>query len=600
MISWYWLRIAAVLLVLWNSPPVNSFSVSTLETKLDWWKDRYSQMTLDDISKDLAQQGYQWIKKQQQQQDAASSTASTTTTSLTKVPGCTANVYIQLVVTTDSAQSASTSQRRTIQSLQGTADALLSQGLVAVVASCVEQQSDSDIDDIPAETITARLGLQRHLSPGRNDGVASLWRTVQQSLQASSSSSSNSSASETIISPQERQTKKSVALLLSGGVDSSVALHLLLKQNYDVTAFYLKIWLQDENAHLGGTCPWEEDWKICQQVCEQANVPLRAISLQKEYHERVVEYAMEQAAVGRTPNPDILCNSRIKFGCFYNVLLSQEEQFDFIATGHYARVQRDDEDESSMRLFRAPDAIKDQSYFLCTLTQEQLQTTLFPLGHLEKAQVRKLADEFELPNRNRPDSQGLCFLGQVKFDQFLESYLGTQPGPVVDAVTGDVIGQHQGVWFHTIGQRKGIGRALDPKATARGPWYVVSKDPAQRIVYCTNQYELFDEQRKQVELEDITWMSGQVPAMVAETNVCRVDMKLRHGPRLAQGLLQLNAANLSEGTVDLDQMDSGLAPGQYVVFYGDNGECLGSGIMSESRWNCPLRLETRTVEQVPI
>jgi tRNA-specific 2-thiouridylase len=209
-----------------------------------------------------------------------------------------------------------------------------------------------------------------------------------------------------------------------------------------------------------------------------------------------------------------------------------------------------------------------------------------------------LADEFELPNRNRPDSQGLCFLGQVKFDQFLESYLGTQSGPVVDAVTGDVIGQHQGVWFHTIGQRKGIGKALNPQATARGPWYVVSKDPAQRIVYCTNQYELFDAQRKHVELEDITWMSGQAPVLVSERNACRLAMKLRHGPRLARGLLQLKAADPSKGTVELEQMDSGLAPGQYVVFYADDGECLGSGIMSESQWNRPLCLETQTAEQL--
>jgi tRNA-specific 2-thiouridylase len=469
----------------------------------------------------------------------------------------------------------------------------VSQGLVAVIASCVEQQSEDTIGQISAESITARLGLQQHLSPGRNDGVASLWRTLQQSLQSSSPASFITSTE-----PSTQSQQPSVALLLSGGVDSSVALRLLLQQNYRVTAFYLKIWLQDENAHLGGTCPWEEDWKICQQVCEQANVPLQAISLQQEYHERVVEYAMEQASLGRTPNPDILCNSRIKFGCFYDVLMSQQaDQFAYIATGHYARVERDTND-ASVRLLRAPDAIKDQSYFLCTLTQEQLQKTLFPLGHLEKAQVRQLANEFELPNRNRPDSQGLCFLGQVKFDQFLESYLGTQPGSVVDAVTGDIIGQHQGVWFHTIGQRKGIGKALNPQATARGPWYVVSKDPVQRIVYCTNQYELFDAQRKHVEVEDITWMAGQLPAMVSGGNACPLTMKLRHGPRLARGLLQLNDADPSKGTVELEQMDSGLAPGQYVVFYADDGECLGSGIMSESQWNRPICLETQAVEQM--
>eukprot|EP00547_Thalassionema_nitzschioides_P014209 CAMPEP_0194252112 /NCGR_PEP_ID=MMETSP0158-20130606/26800_1 /TAXON_ID=33649 /ORGANISM="Thalassionema nitzschioides, Strain L26-B" /LENGTH=384 /DNA_ID=CAMNT_0038989427 /DNA_START=693 /DNA_END=1844 /DNA_ORIENTATION=+ len=373
-----------------------------------------------------------------------------------------------------------------------------------------------------------------------------------------------------------------VAILLSGGVDSAVALNILKREGYNITAFYLKIWLEDELAHLG-QCPWEDDFRICEAICSEANVRLEAISLQKQYKDKVISYTIKEAEKGRTPNPDIMCNSRVKFGCFYDVI--ENRGFDYIASGHYAQLVIDKE-TGLKKLSRAPDPVKDQSYFLCTLTQQQLDKVLFPIGHLQKAEVRELAESFNLPNKNRPDSQGLCFLGKVKFDEFLDAYLGERPGNILDAKTGQTLGRHKGVWYHTVGQRKGIGKVLDPKATSRGPWYVVSKDPARDIVYVSNEYdeEAFKAARSDVIVEDIHWIAGEPPPILKNEEGCyqeaKFHMKIRHGPRIAEGSLILN--DNSSGNIKLDKKDGGLAPGQFIVLYGVNStECLGAGVISE-------------------
>ena len=193
-----------------------------------------------------------------------------------------------------------------------------------------------------------------------------------------------------------------IAMLLSGGVDSSVALKLLKDQGHDITAFYLKIWLEDELSYLGN-CPWEEDLSYAQNVCNALGVPLQVVSLQKEYHEQVVSYTISEIKKGRTPNPDILCNSRIKFGMFLDCI---DDSFDKVATGHYAQVVQKD---GNYALKMAPDQIKDQSYFLSHLSQAQLQRALFPIGHLKKEQVRVLADEFDLPTKNRKIAKVFAF-----------------------------------------------------------------------------------------------------------------------------------------------------------------------------------------------
>ena len=539
-----------------------------------------------------------------------------------RVLGCVATVYIRVSI----------SQMTNDISIDGNADAVISRGLLSSLNDFLLQQEDAtSVLQVDPDSIADLMGVRIALSKGRNDGLANMMRIVQEQLRNSINKSESEQESESSILPSspltntntntrddentqlyktqtmDSEKRPTVALLLSGGVDSSVALRLLQRQGYDVTPFYLKIWLEDELAHLG-VCPWEDDVDICRQVCEQAGVELQIVSLQNEYHDRVMKHTLNEAAAGRTPNPDILCNSRVKFGCFLEYLQQQEGRdqnqqcrFDYIASGHYAKVKHDE--SGVARLFRAPDPVKDQSYFLCALHQDQLRRLIFPIGHLQKKEVRELADEFQLPNRQRPDSQGLCFLGKVKFRDFLSENLGESPGNIVDAFTGDVIGEHRGVWFHTVGQRKGLGPFLVSTASAFGPWYVVAKDPARKVVYASNKYdeEAFNQPRSEFHIENVHWISGSpppVPTLMNPTTTgsggggmpsYRFDLKIRHGPKLSSGTLTMIDNNNDDemsnsGTVKLDEKDGGLAPGQYVVFYDDNAECLGGGIISERHW----------------
>jgi len=347
-----------------------------------------------------------------------------------------------------------------------------------------------------------------------------------------------------------------IAVLLSGGVDSSVALRLLKEQGHDLTAFYLKIWLEDEASFLG-SCPWEEDLSYARKVCEQADVPLRIIPFQKEYYDSVVAYTIAEVKEGRTPNPDIFCNSLIKFGAFLD---NFGDHFDKVATGHYAQVQ---ENNGIASLVRAPDQIKDQTYFLAKLTQEQLNKALFPIGHLMKEHVRQLAMDYDLPTKDRKDSQGICFLGKLKFKDFLKHYLGENPGDLIEFETGNKLGEHKGFWYHTIGQRQGSG-------LAGGPWYVVAKDPKKNIVYVSRNYYSSDKQRDSFSIDHCNWIEGCSP----EKNDLHV--KLRHGKQIHSCKLLLN--NENAGTVQLLSRDQGIAPGQFAVFY-DGERCLGSGVI---------------------
>ena len=567
---------------------------------------QFADCSVLEIQKLLVQKG----NLLQQQQATSKLNPSAIQSAFEKVPGCVATVHVKTSIRKVSSEDWEID-------FEGTADALLSRGILAVLTSVMSSASTpQDILAVDPYSVADQLGVRKALSPGRNDGVASITQVIQQQVQAILLETKAIGTDSDAVAPlfvdgttttgtrdsldvgsqsgalpvtQKNGSKKGkVALLLSGGVDSSVSLRLLLLEGYDVTAFYLKIWLEDELAHLG-QCPWEDDYNICRQVCEEAGVPLETFSLQQEYRDRVISYTIHEAQRGRTPNPDILCNSRVKFGCFYDAI--EERNFDFVATGHYARLEhRNIESPASMnekhvRLLRAPDKVKDQSYFLCALSQSQLQRVLFPIGHLEKSEVRELAERFQLPNRHRADSQGLCFLGKVKFDEFLGAYLGERPGDIIDAANGDLLGRHRGVWFHTVGQRKGIGKVLNPLATSRGPWYVVAKDPDNDVVFCSNQYdeEMFAAARTQFHVEDIKWIAREPSEQLVVAGAQRFEMKIRHGPRLVSGELVLADSAGDEGTIKLDQKDGGLAPGQYVAFY-EGEECLGGGVISEKHW----------------
>lgn len=347
-----------------------------------------------------------------------------------------------------------------------------------------------------------------------------------------------------------------IAVLLSGGVDSSVALALLKAQGHDVTAFYLKIWLEDELSYLGN-CPWEEDLAYAQKVCAQLDVPLEVISLQKEYHARVVAYTIAEIQAGRTPNPDIFCNSWIKFGVFYDAI---GNRFDQVATGHYAQVQQVGE---QYLLKKTPDPIKDQTYFLARLTQNQLSRAIFPIGGFAKNQVRDLAQQFDLPTKDRKDSQGICFLGKLKFSDFVKHHLGERIGDLIEVETGKKMGNHSGFWFYTVGQRQGLG-------LSGGPWYVVSKDIAKNLVYISRAY--FDEakDRATFEIASCHWIAGHAPAKLD------LQVKLRHGAQQYQ--CHLEQLGEDRWRVQLVERDQGIAAGQYAVFY-DQDVCLGAAMM---------------------
>lgn len=357
---------------------------------------------------------------------------------------------------------------------------------------------------------------------------------------------------------KEEMKKMKVAVLVSGGVDSSVALQLLKKQGYDVTAFYLKIWLEDELSYLGD-CPWEDDLAFVKQVCDQLEVPLEIVSLQKEYKQEVVAYTIAEVKAGRTPNPDILCNQRIKFGLFFDKI---DAQFDKVASGHYAQIR---ENNGFIELLQSPDPIKDQTYFLSHLSQQQLQRVMFPIGHLQKNELRALAHEFNLPNKDRKDSQGICFLGKFKFRDFIKHHLGVQIGKMIEIETGNIMGNHDGFWFYTIGQRQGLG-------LGGGPWYVVAKDVEKNIIFVSRNYYDENKQRNVFNVEKFHWLSGFRP------NKNNFTVKLRHGAQRYGCTIAYDADGIS-ATVTISDRDQGIAPGQYAVFY-DGPLCVGSAVIT--------------------
>ena len=345
-----------------------------------------------------------------------------------------------------------------------------------------------------------------------------------------------------------------VAVLTSGGVDSSVALARLAEEGtHELKAYYLKIWLEDELAFLG-SCPWEEDVRFARSVCRLFDVPLEIVPLQREYYDRVVAAAVIELEAGRTPSPDVLCNRLIKFGAFVDRV---DDTFDFVASGHHARV---DHSGPLSRLLKGIDLVKDQTYFLSQMDQEQVARCLFPIGDMTKKQVRTEAHRLKLPNSDRPDSQGICFLGRVPYDAFVEHHLGEKPGVIRDLTTGVELGSHHGFWFHTIGQRHGLG-------LSGGPWYVVSKDREHNELLVVHADSLRAYHRNRFQIPKPHWIASK-----PETH--HLTLRIRHGERL----VGCRVDPLDNGGLDvrMDEAEPGIAPGQYAVLY-DGEECLGGG-----------------------
>ena len=348
---------------------------------------------------------------------------------------------------------------------------------------------------------------------------------------------------------------KRVALLLSGGVDSAVVLHQLVSQGVRPDCFYIKIG-PDEDEEWD--CSSEEDMEMATAVSRKYDCRLEVVDCHREYWDQVTRYTMDKVRSGFTPNPDVMCNRLIKFGAFDD---KRGHDYDLIATGHYAQTEVID---GQKWLTTSPDPVKDQTDFLAQIYSWQLQKALFPIGHMMKEEVRAIAEREHLVNARRKDSQGICFLGKINYNDYIRRYLGEQPGDVVEWETGKVIGRHKGLWFHTIGQRKGLG-------LGGGPWNVIRKDMERNILYVTNGYEPEKVWQRDFMIHDIHLLT---PCQLPET----VTFKIRHTPEWHRARLEnLGNADSRQAIVHSEATIQGVAPGQFCVLYDEqHHRCFGS------------------------
>lgn len=359
-------------------------------------------------------------------------------------------------------------------------------------------------------------------------------------------------------------SKIRVIVGMSGGVDSSVSAYLLQQQGYDVVGLFMKNWEEDDNEEY---CSAASDLADAQAVCDKLGIKLLTINFAAEYWDNVFEHFLAEYRAGRTPNPDILCNKEIKFKAFLDYA-AEDLGADYIATGHYVRKR---EQNGKVELLRGLDKNKDQSYFLYTLSEAQISKSLFPVGELEKPQVRKIAEQLDLVTATKKDSTGICFIGERKFRDFLARYLPAQSG-FIRTVDGEVIGEHQGLMYHTLGQRKGLGIG-GLKNADETPWYVVDKDIAHNELIVAQGHDhpaLFSGGLIAGQLH---WVDRQ-----PLTTSLRCTVKTRY--RQQDIPCQINPINEQQIEVIFDEPVAAVTPGQSAVFYS-NEVCLGGGIIEE-------------------
>ncbi|MDR2473955.1 MAG: tRNA 2-thiouridine(34) synthase MnmA [Tannerella sp.] len=349
-----------------------------------------------------------------------------------------------------------------------------------------------------------------------------------------------------------------IAALVSGGVDSSVMVHLLKEAGYEPTIFYIRIGTEDREGYID--CPAEEDIEITTCVAKRYGCKIEIVSLHEEYWEKVVGYTIESVRRGLTPNPDIMCNRYIKFGCFEE---KWGKDFDKIATGHYATTTVID---GKVWLSTAKDPVKDQTDFLGQITNLQINKLMFPVGELMKSDVRRIAAKENLPSAERKDSQGICFLGKINYNDFIERYLGRKEGQIIEYETGNVVGKHNGYWFHTIGQRKGLGMS-------GGPWFVVRKDAIHNIIYVSNGYDPATQYGKTINIQGFNFITEDIWGEFDDAR--EITFKIRHTPEFTHGLITRRG---DVYTINSDHDIQGIAPGQFAVVYDRNHHlCYGSG-----------------------
>lgn len=310
-----------------------------------------------------------------------------------------------------------------------------------------------------------------------------------------------------------------IAVLISGGVDSAVVVHRLKEEGHDLHLFYIRIGLDNGE----GDCSAEEDIEMCRFIAKKYGCPFDVVSLHEEYWDNVMEYALRTVRQGLTPNPDIMCNKMIKFGYFEQ---RWGHEFDKTATGHYATT---DTVGNRVYLATAVDPVKDQTDFLARISYEQLSHLIFPIGDMPKAKVRETAIAVKMPNAFRKDSQGICFLGKINYNDFIKRHLGIKKGPVIQLETGRKLGEHNGFWFHTIGQRKGLG-------LSGGPWYVVKKNIHDNVVYVSQGYDTEKQYGKTLHLAEMHFISGNPWADGCDR--VNITFKNRHMPEFLPATLQ--------------------------------------------------------------
>ena len=359
-----------------------------------------------------------------------------------------------------------------------------------------------------------------------------------------------------MITKEELEGKR-IAVLLSGGVDSAVVVYCLAQLGLKPDCFYIKIGPDEEEEW---DCTSEEDLEMATAVAHKYGCQLEVVDCHREYWDQVTRYTMEKVRTGMTPNPDVMCNRLIKFGAFHE---KRGHDYDLIATGHYAQTETDG--EGRKWLTTSPDPVKDQTDFLAQIYDWQLQKALFPIGHYVKDEVRQIAEREHLVNAKRKDSQGICFLGKINYNEYIRRFLGEQPGDVIELETGRCIGQHRGLWFHTIGQRKGMG-------FGGGPWFVVKKDVEKNILYVSHGYDPATAYKQDFSIRDFHYLT---PLHEGEALPHRITFKIRHTPGYLPGTLEPMANG--NFVVHADAPIHGVAPGQFCVIYDEqHHRCFGS------------------------
>ena len=389
----------------------------------------------------------------------------------------------------------------------------------------------------------------------------------------------------------KKELKKKVFVGLSGGVDSSVSAALLKKAGFDVYGVFIKVWQPD--ITLTGGCTWKEDRLDAMRVCAKLDIPFCTLDLEKEYKKEVVDYMVAEYQAGRTPNPDVMCNKYVKFGGFFDWAIKNGA--DFVATGHYVQIKtsqrkigqangladncfltKEEIREPKSELFSSvwyllagQDKNKDQSYFLWTLTQKQLSKTLFPIGNIEKPQVRKLAKKFGLLTAEKKDSQGVCFIGKIEMVDFLKEFIKPKNGDILNE-KGEVIGSHDGIFYYTIGQRHGF--KINKKTTTDERYFIISKDfKNNTLTVSHNPINTKDVSNKEIILKNINWTLGIEPDFKKNYSA-----RIRYRQPLEKCNLTVNSDN--KLIVKFNRSQKSPTPGQSVVLY-DGEICLGGGII---------------------